>query len=76
MGCAGSSQTKGDVASSVSFYETESWAELNALALVDDPLLQQHLGFYSNNEMSHSGSAKYELPKYVLSEPTNLIRDG
>jgi hypothetical protein len=20
--------------------------------------------------------AKYELPKYVLSEPTNLIRDG
>jgi len=24
----------------------------------------------------YNAGAKYELPKYVLSEPTNLIRDG
>jgi len=29
-----------------------------------------------NHLVRYIAGAKYELPKYVLSEPTNLIRDG
>uniref|UniRef100_J3M941 DC-UbP/UBTD2 N-terminal domain-containing protein n=1 Tax=Oryza brachyantha TaxID=4533 RepID=J3M941_ORYBR len=62
---------------------TEIWDALRAAAEAELSLAQtivESAGIIvSNSDMTlcyDERGAKYELPKYVLSEPTNLIRDG
>ncbi|KAL5231430.1 hypothetical protein ABZP36_030206 [Zizania latifolia] len=63
--------------------QKEIWDALRAAAEADLPLAQTIVDsagiIVSNSDMTlcyDERGAKYELPKYVLSEPTNLIRDG
>ncbi|CAL4947593.1 unnamed protein product [Urochloa decumbens] len=63
--------------------QKEIWDALRAAADSDLALAQTIVDsagiIVSNSDMTlcyDERGAKYELPKYVLSEPTNLIRDG
>ncbi|PKU83371.1 ubiquitin domain-containing protein 2 [Dendrobium catenatum] len=114
MGCAGSSQSKGEdntkkvrkpklwkhpqsiTMSEIKrmreeFWDTaphyggqkEIWDALRAAAESDVNLAQTIVDsagiILANTDMTtcyDERGAKYELPKYVLSEPTNLIRDS
>ncbi|XP_062096469.1 uncharacterized protein LOC133802212 [Humulus lupulus] len=114
MGCAGSSQAKGDGAVKKirkpkpwkhpqpitktqlmqlreEFWDTaphyggrkEIWDALRAAAEADLTLAQAIVDsagvIIQSADLTicyDERGAKYELPKYVLSEPTNLIRDG
>ncbi|KAG1367771.1 ubiquitin domain-containing protein 1 [Cocos nucifera] len=115
MGCAGSTQSKGEenttrklqkpkpwkhtqpitrtqlIQMRDEFWDTaphyggqkEIWDALRAAAEADLTLAQAIVDsagiIVSNADMTlcyDERGAKYELPKYVLSEPTNLIRDG
>ncbi|KAK9714515.1 hypothetical protein RND81_06G100200 [Saponaria officinalis] len=61
----------------------EIWDALRAAAEADLPLAQTIIEsagiIVQNTDLTvcyDERGAKYELPKYVLSEPTNLIRDS
>ncbi|XP_062232622.1 uncharacterized protein LOC133929882 isoform X1 [Phragmites australis] len=63
--------------------QKDIWDALRAAAVSDLALAQTIADsagiIISNPDMTlcyDERGAKYELPKYVLSEPTNLIRDG
>ncbi|CAM0954431.1 unnamed protein product [Alopecurus aequalis] len=64
--------------------QKEIWDALRAAATEDDLTLAQTIVdsagiIVSNPDLTvcyDERGAKYELPSYVLSEPTNLIRDG
>lgn len=65
-----------------SFFHSEIWDALRAAAEADLSLSQTIVDsagiIVSNPDMTlcyDERGAKYELPKYVLSEPTNLIRE-
>ncbi|CAA2953447.1 ubiquitin domain-containing protein 1-like [Olea europaea var. sylvestris] len=112
MGCAGSSQTKGNVKKITKpkpwkhpqpitkcqlvqlreeFWDTaphhggriEIWDALRAAAEADPSLAQTIVNdariTVQNADLTicyDERGARYELPKYVLSEPKNLIRDS
>uniref|UniRef100_A0A453FGC8 DC-UbP/UBTD2 N-terminal domain-containing protein n=1 Tax=Aegilops tauschii subsp. strangulata TaxID=200361 RepID=A0A453FGC8_AEGTS len=64
----------------VDFIDTKIWDALRAAAEADlslaQPIVDSAGIIVSNSDMTlcyDERGAKYELPKYVLSEPTNLI---